>query len=252
MKLPIKTRQDLVAWIQNASPTAALEVGPFDCPVLRGDNVAYFDVLDREGLERRAIEIGRTENLKNIPHIDHVSRSGDLRSVPATFDVVLSSHAIEHQIDLVDHLLQVESILRPFGMYVVICPDKRYCFDHFIPESSIAEVLEAHNSNRTNHTLGSVIEHRALTCHNDPMRHWKGDHGQYSVREEKIRSAIAEHRASTSAGEYLDVHAWQFTPESFEEIITLLYNLDYISLRSHSIIPTQRNTHEFFAVLTKE
>ena len=89
---------------------------------------------------------------------------------------VFSSHCIEHQPDLVRHLQEVANLLEPDGAYFLLIPNKLYCFDHFIAETSVADVMLAHHLGHRVHTLASVIEHRALTTHNDPSRHWLGDH----------------------------------------------------------------------------
>ncbi len=228
-----------------------LEIGPFCHPVLSGENVRYFDVRDAEGLRERARNIGF--NPSGIPsHIHYVSPNGDLSVVVERFVAAVSSHCIEHQPDLVFHLRQVQELLSGEGCYFLIIPDKRYCFDHFIPDSTIATVIEAHIERRTVHSIRSVIEHRALTTHNDPLRHWQNDHADPQYRaavKARTRSAIAEHAATS--GHYLDVHAWQFTPESFREITRTLCLLGYTSMWPVRVYSTPYGRNEFTAVLQK-
>lgn len=131
--------------------------------------------------------------------------------------MILSCHAIEHQIDFIQHLKDVSDLLHENGYYVVICPDKRYCFDHFIPESNIAEIIAAHNIPSNSHSIKYVIEHRALTCHNDPSRHWAGDHGDAEIDVERIKGAINEYEKAKIENRYIDVHSLQFTPSSFQK-----------------------------------
>ncbi len=151
-----------------------LEIGPFCNPCMTGRNVRYFDVLDRAGLLKRAAEQGYL--VVSAPKIDFVSPVGDLSVVDATFDAVVSSHCIEHQPDLVAHLAEVARILEPGGRYFLLVPDKRFCFDHFLAPSTVAGVVDAWKEGRKVHRLASVLEHRALTTHNDTARHWAGDH----------------------------------------------------------------------------
>jgi len=243
----VESREDLAALIPPEH--RVLEIGPFSLPVLRGPNVAYFDVLDREGLQRRAVECGLDP--EGVPAIDWVSPVGDLGVVRDSFDVVLSSHAIEHQPDLVAHLRQVSDLLRPQGCYFLIIADSRYCFDHFIAPSTIAGVLDAHRNQRRRHTDASVLEHRALTTHNDPGRHWSGDHGDPRAdRDARLARALKELDAADDT--YIDVHAWQFTPESFASIIEDLERLSLTSFSVAEVYPTLRNTLEFRAILRKE
>ena len=137
-----------------------------------------------------------------------------------TFDVVLSSHVIEHQPDLVAHLNAVERLLVPGGFYFLLIPDKNYCFDHFIAESTIADIVDAHHSRRKIHTLRSQIEHAALATHNNSRRHWSGDHGMLLDVKERVMRAIAQYEQAPD--DYVDVHAWYFSPATFRQNINLL------------------------------
>jgi hypothetical protein len=247
----ISNRQQLAAHISECDYSACLEIGPFDCPVLSGSNVKYFDVMSRECLVERAKKIGRDKSLDRIPFIDFVDLNGKLNSINTKFDLALSAHAIEHQLDLIKHLNEVSNILKENGYYVVICPDKRYCFDHFIPETSIAELIFRHLNPLNNHSVRSVIEHRALTCHNDPRRHWIGDHGQQAINPVKLKSAIQEYHLKSAAGNYIDVHSMQFTPDSFRSNMSLLLELNLTNFVVKEIYPTLKNKLEFFVVLQK-
>jgi hypothetical protein len=226
-----------------------LEIGPFDVPVLKGENVYYFDVLNKEDLIKRAISINRINNLNNIPFIKYVNSIGDLTIIEDKFDVILSCHSIEHQIDFIKHINDVENLLNNNGYYIVILPDKRYCFDHFIKESTIADIIDAHNTKNNFHKLKSVIEHRALTCHNNSIDHWNGIHGTQNINN--IDNAIKEYNEYLNKNEYLDVHAWQFTPESFSNIINILNNLKYTNFKLSNLYNTVNGSCEFIVILQK-
>lgn len=237
------------AWfVAHLAAYECLEIGPFDCPVLTGPRVRYFDLMDQTGLARRAAELGRPHG--RPPRIDYVSPTGDLGVVDAgRFDAVLSSHVVEHQPDLVRHFREVARILRPGGTYVAIIPDKRYCFDHFIRETTIADVLDMHVAGARTHRLKSVIEHRALTCHNDSARHWAGDHGAPPGCLDAVRRALAEYEEA--GGGYVDVHAWQFHPVPFRALADQLFTLGLSPLRPVRVYGTLRDQLEFIAVLER-
>ncbi|MBZ9865447.1 class I SAM-dependent methyltransferase [Mesorhizobium sp. CA15] len=232
------------------SSRSILEIGPFCNPQVIGEQVRYFDILDSEQLVARAKQIGYP--IKAVPKIHYTSPIGDLSVVSEKFSAVVSCHCIEHQPDLIHHFRQVSGILEDGGKYYIIVPDKRYCFDHFIAESTIADILDACLSRRRTHRLASVIEHRALTVHNDCVRHWRGDHGvelQSSELGKRVRAAIEEHRQAD--GGYVDVHSWQFTPEGFQRNIQALFELGYSPLRPVSVHATPFNRNEFTAILSK-
>lgn len=93
------------------------------------------------------------------------------------FEIVVSSHCIEHQPDIVRHIQAVEKLLIDGGCYALRIPDRRYCHDHYLPDSTLAAVLDAYYAERKVHSLKSVIEAKALVTHNNAWRHWFGSHG---------------------------------------------------------------------------
>ena len=230
------------------SHTSSLEIGPFAAPLLTGNHVKYADVLDTEQLRIRANEIGLDST--KVPKIDFVVDANDLSSINRKFDSVLSSHCIEHQPDLLGHLKQVAELLEKDGRFFLLIPDHRYCFDHFQTPSTIADVLAAHHENRNRHTLSTVIRHKAFTTHNDAIRHWDGDHSdEQPASASRIRNAsqlFDEHQ-----NEYLDCHAWYFTPESWSEIINLLSQLGLVEFEIERLYETKKNQLEFWTILRK-
>lgn len=246
----IQNRTDIINLIPKKFN--CLEIGPFDCPILKGENIKYFDVLNKEQLIERAKSINRVSQINNIPYIHYYNNDADLTIINEKFNLVLSSHSIEHQTNFIKHLNDVSNLLLDKGYYVVICPDKRYCFDHFIKESTIADILDMNNNDNSRHSLKSIIEHRVLVTHNDTIRHWQGDHGIQRIDEPKfdymLSFAVNEYKNSN---EYIDVHSLQFTPLSFEKIIEQLFKYNYINFTVEQIYHTKKNQNEFIAILKK-
>lgn len=237
---------DRTAFAALAQNVEALEIGPFFAPLLEGPQVCYFDVQDRAGLLERAERLGKPT--ARVPeHVHFVSASGDLGVVDRTFDAVLSSHLLGHEPDLVRHLKAVERLLRPGGMYLLLIPDKRYCFQHFLAPSTIADVLDAHHSGHVLHSLRSQIEHAALTTFNDSARHWAGEHGALHNVAEQTMKAVQHYRAQPDRD--VDVPAWYFTPTTFEQILGLLHDLGHTALTVSRIYPPLKNSNEFWAIL---
>jgi SAM-dependent methyltransferase len=227
-----------------------LEIGPFTKPMLSGPNVKYLDIMDRAQLIERAKALGIDP--EGTPEIHFVAKATESYPIDETFSAVVSSHCLEHQPDLVRHLNEVDRVLAEGGTYFAIIPDKRYCFDHFIAESTIAGVLDSYLEKRILNRAGSIIEHRVLTTHNDCARHWKGDHGapiNVGGRVEHLRSTLDE--IDRHKGEYLDTHAWQFTPDSFRAICNALVEIGLIRLAPVVVFQTPYGRNEFCAVLSR-
>jgi hypothetical protein len=239
------SRADFLAQISPLQK--GLEIGPFANPLLNNPNVKYLDVLPTEQLKVRASTLGMDPEL--VPLISYIADENGFPEISESFDYLLSCHSIEHQPDLVKHLNQVEQILLPGGKYFLIIPDKRYCFDHYIAESTIADVVGAYLEQRTVHTAKSVIEHRALTTHNDPVEHFAGNHGDIESNQQvRVQQAIGEFKNSN--GQYIDVHAWYFVPESFVKLVNQLNELGLVGLKVAQIWNTPTNNFEFCVILT--
>ena len=254
----------------------ALEISPWDNPFLTGVNVKYFGVEDAETLRKSAIEANRYNN--RVPERIHfVSPNGDLGVVDETFDIVFSAHVIEHCPDLVEHLRGVSKILGKGGLYILIIPDKRYCFDHYHSESTVTEVIEAFAAKRKIPRLADVIN-QAYTCtHNDAVAHWLGYHGErYGQRKtplapdltvevmgeyfhddgqgvnlQKLSHLVNKYSEALAQGEYISTHNWRFTPDSFRYIVNLLNALKFIDLPLYRCCHTIWGRQEFVAMLEK-
>lgn len=224
-----------------------LEIGPLLTPMVKGPRVRYFELFDKPQLI--ALANARGIGTDRIPDIHYVSATADLSIVNDRFDAVLTSHVVEHQPDFLGHLASIRRLLRPGGLYFSLIPDKRFCFDHFMPPSSVAEFLEAHHARRTRHTLRSQINYAAFRTHNDVVRHWAGDHGAQAPMAHEITTTIAQTMRAEDRGEYQDVHAWYFEPESFGQAMNLLHELGYSEFRPLRLYPTLLNCNEFWAVL---
>jgi SAM-dependent methyltransferase len=244
--LPAVWRSDFITSVPVTGPV--LEIGPFDRPWLSGPSVHYFDVLPQEGLKAKAAT-EPNRNPDGCPFIHYVSSTGDLSIVQDEFATIFSSHCIEHQPDLIHHLREVGRLLRRGGHYYLIVPDKRFCFDHFLRESEFAEVQVA--KGRSLHTEKAVSEHALQTTHNVNILHWLGFHGHRATEDPQAQARSEESIKRTREGEYVDVHAWQFTPASFQTLVQKLYENGEIDLEPTQVHNTGFGRIEFMAVLTR-
>lgn len=230
-----------------------LEIGPYFHPIVYGENARYFDVFDTEELRRRAkLDPNPIVTEDTVPQMHYSNSDGDISIIKEDFTDVVSSHCIEHQPDFISHLEKVYDLLEPGGRYVAFVPDKRYCFDHFSPISTIGDVLGAEYDQLTRHSLASVVNLIAGATHNDPKRHWAGDHtnGDYFLEYGK-RVTCALEKYEDAAGDYIDCHAWYFTPNSLAHICETLFQMKKIRLQLEDIGNTRINTQEFSAVFRR-
>jgi len=249
----VKGRKSFIGLVPARQPI--LEIGPFFNPAFRRPeaNVSYLDCLSREAMKKRAGKL-KGAAIDNIPEIDYVwsgQRYAEL--IGRKFSAIYSSHNIEHQPCLVTHLHDLESVLENEGAVFLAVPDKRYCFDHFFPETNLADVVEAWAEKKRRHRLKDILEHRFFAAHNESARHWRGDHGVnqglFPLDDKRKVSFAAELERLRCADEYTDVHAWKFTPATFRALFGNLYSLKLTRLRIARVYPTVKNSNEFYAVL---
>lgn len=216
--------------------TAVLEVGSGPAPLLAGPHVAYAD------LPERIAAGGGT-----IP-----TPNRDLSAVVGSFDLVFGDGLLPLQPDLAGHLAQVGRLLRPGGVYVAVVPDRRFGRDFFRPESTVGDAIEALISRPTEHGLRTAVADAVLATHDDPDRHWRGDHGApASASADAVFAAMQEFDRTTSAGAYADRRSWVFTPQTFREIVRLLDDVGVTGLRPLRIYDTPPGGGDFFAVLQR-
>ncbi len=253
----------------------ALEIGAWNNPLIKGKNVKYFEAMDMEKIERISKDYGR--DASTTPHIDFVSPTGDLGVIDETFDIVASVHVIEHCPNLIEHLQNVSRILNAGGLYVLIVPDKRYCFDYYHAESTFSEVVDAFIFERKIPRLADVINLAYTRTHNNPYLHWLGEHGEpYGYRNTPLEldakaeimgeyflddgkgidsnelfGLIKKYVEALDKGEYISTHNWRFTPKNFGYIIKLLKTLGFIDLTLYRLCHTIWGRQEFVAILEK-
>jgi hypothetical protein len=203
-----------------------LEIGVFDCPsleFLRSEDriIHYADWLDKESLKARA-ELIPGRRPETVPDIQYLLSQG-YAQITDRYDAVVSHHCIEHQPNLIQHLHDIRSILKPGGWYLLSIPDKRRCFDHFIPESTLVDIVEAFYSQRVKPGLKSVIEHRCLTRHD-----YQSSTNPYASSDPGMRACLDRAVQEFAANDYVDVHCWQFTPHGFKQLYTQLNELGFV------------------------
>ncbi|MBP7189940.1 MAG: methyltransferase domain-containing protein [Rickettsiaceae bacterium] len=246
-------RKEFFAMMPNLDKVAALEIAPYFRPILKGDNVKYFDVFDHDNLVKIAQKDPNIDKktIKNIPETDYVHPTGDMSGIKEKFDIIFSSHNIEHQVNLLKHLNQVANLLKDEGQFFIAVPDKRYCFDHYIPETPLSEVLAIYWTDPATHSLQTVLSMRCETAHNKAVQHWRGDSGYDKYGADKDCYINAHKEFINAGGSYIDSHKWRFTPESFYRIVEESNKMGLQPLKVRKVFTTAKGKEEFFVILYK-
>ncbi len=247
----VTSRARFVALIPPDTPM--LEIGPFCAPCAaphRTVPARYLDIMPTEALRATAATLAWA-NAAEVPEIDYVWRGEPYGAlIRERFETIYSAHCIEHQPCLVTHLTDLAAVLTPGGRVFLVVPDHRYAFDHFVPTSTLADVLAAYHAATAAYPPRAVLAQHLWQTHNDPARHWLGDHGPAPAADPALPDRIAPALAALhQPGLTHDLHAWQFTPASFRDLIETLAAASLSPLRVERLYPTLRDRGEFYAVL---
>ena len=115
--------------------------------------------------------------------------------------------------------------------------------------SSSGDVLDAFQDNRKRPSVGQVFDHFANASR-------RGDKIAWGQKEKCDFSLIHSYEQSKTflemainTTDYIDIHCWRFTPESFRLIMDDLCSLNLSDLKIIQEYPT--NGCEFFVTLSK-
>lgn len=231
-----------------------LEIGPSYSPVApkkAGYKVHIIDHASREELVEKYTAFKMSvENIEEVDFVWHGESYVDLTKRPNYYDWIIASHVIEHTPNLVGFLDNCGSVLKETGVLSLVIPDMRFCFDHFRPVTSIARVVEAHVQKRTLHTPGTACEHVLHVAHKDGQGCWNTNQvGNYKLLHPST-DGLKFFQQALQQTEYLDFHAWCFTPSSFRLIMHDLYMLGLTNFREIAFYPT--SGCEFYITLSRQ
>ncbi|MGO8973336.1 MAG: methyltransferase domain-containing protein [Steroidobacteraceae bacterium] len=234
-----------------------LEIGASYKPVAprsAGYNTFTVDHASREELlAKYAVHVKDPQ----IEHVDFVCHDGNLAKVigvehHGTFDICIASHVIEHMVNPITLLQNVEKLLRPAGVFTMAIPDKRGCFDFFRSLTGTGDWLDAFERNAHLHSRLHRFDFEAYTVGHNGVIGWNPgplSHFQFSSKGLKQAWEIMKAVGEGKTGDYYDIHAWTFVPSSFALIIFELHALNLIQFA-----PTDLHTAgwEFFVDLRKD
>lgn len=226
-----------------------LEIGPSYHPLAPkklGYNVRTLDYLSQFDLiEKYALLSVPVTEIEPVDFVWSGESYAELMGGHSLFDWVIASHVIEHMPDFIGFLKNCTSVLKEDGILALVIPDKRYCFDHFRPPSSIAQIIDAYQAKLTRPSLGMIADSYLNQVQRNGSITWNPlTRGSFHFQH-----TIAETKAEMVRPEYNDVHAWSFTPHSFRLVMNDLVSLGYLDLKE--IYFGNTSSFEFMVILQK-
>ena len=220
-----------------------VEIGPSYGPLApkrEGYRVHVIDHLNREQLIEKYRSHGMpVDNIEEVDFVWHGEPYAELTGHPHYYQWIIGSHLVEHTPDLIGFLKNCADILRADGVLSLAIPDARFCFDHFRPLTSLGSVIDAHLGGRVMQTPGTVCDSKLNAVSRGGRIAWSaGASGSYGFVHtmEEARALLAKSRAQS---EYIDTHAWCFTPSSFRLLIQDLHELGLSPFQECAFFPTE-------------
>jgi hypothetical protein len=211
-----------------------LEIGPSHNPMApksQGYDIEIIDHLSKEDLQEKYRSHGL--NIDNIEEVDYIWSGENFEQLTGKskyYDYIIASHVIEHTPDLIAFLKSCESVLKEDGVLSLVIPDKRYCFDYYRPVTGLARIVDSHYQKNQRHTVGSCVEYFLNVVSLSGQIAWdEYSDGVYSFVHSLDDAQQAIKRVENQ--EYIDVHAWCFTPSTFRLLMHDLYILGFTELK---------------------
>ncbi len=228
-----------------------LEIGPLTSPMVlkREGPIRYVDYLPTAAL--RASQRDPSVVLDDIVEVDIVWGERPLRELAGgQVAYVLASHVAEHVPDLIGWLLELHEVLLPGGTLGLAIPDRRFTFDVWRRESSLAEIVEAYLLRYRQPSVRQVFEAASLAAPVDAAAAWQSDPRAGNAPPDKLAAAFALARNLVAEPRYVDAHCWVFTPASFLDTAEALFRLGLFPFAIALFRPTEPGQLEFLVRLT--
>ncbi len=243
----ISYEQKLLGMLE-LSTGKGVELGPLNIPVTSKEtsNVLYVDHLNTDGLREKY------PTVQGIVEIDRPMVNNSLKDTLddiAPLDYLVASQVFEHVPNPIRWLKEVAAVLRIGGLLALSLPDRRFTFDFLRAETQASDIVSAYFEDITTPNIRCVYDHHSLASFINMG--WASPESvlpeQIVSGRGKIKPKIAAEQYMSlvykaQAGEYLDVHAWVFTPPSFLLVMAQLATEGFLPFRLRQFYPTNTKT----------
>lgn len=228
-----------------------LEIGALHRPIVSRSlgNVEYVDRATQQELRQHYAD-DRSVSLADIVNVDHVWGKRSLLECVGgqrAYDYVVASHVIEHVPDFFGWLREIAEVLVDNGHLALIIPNKLLTFDAARQPSSEAEFVDAYVRRLRRPDPRQIF---------DSFYHWRdllGGHYRDAPASGEGRAAELLERCARAhkTGEYVDVHCWVFTPQSFLRALDLGSRLGLLPFEVATLEPSEAGRADFLAILRR-
>jgi SAM-dependent methyltransferase len=249
----LERREKLVGGL-DLQHSVGIEMGPLDRPVItkQDGDIIYVDHTDAASLKNRYkgnpdIDVAAVVNVDAVWGDQTLQEAiGRGRKV----DYIVASHVIEHVPDLITWLTELSEVLKPGGEVRLAVPDRRFTFDYLRRETTLVDILNAHLIRARIPLPVAILDYCLNTATVSNIQAWEHCLDPSRLKPlHTVDGAMRLARDSLEKGNYVDVHCWVFTPQSFADLFASAGESGLIRFACRSFHDTERYQIEFFVTL---
>lgn len=237
-----------------------LELGPLNRPIANKNvypNTFYCDVRSTE--EVRELYSGNDyleatglmvdpETIVPIDYIVRESYEKTFKDVEK-FDFVIASHVLEHMEDLIYALRDISTVLKREGVFFIVYPDRRYCFDHFRTSASFRDAYNVFRNGSVKNAPMVLDFYFSVIAENNPDTFWNKEGILNYLPEAPFDKAVEHYEQALNGVKMDDVHYWPFTDMDFLRFLYDCIRAKLIPFRCISFCPCLQNDQQFIVAL---
>jgi hypothetical protein len=227
-----------------------LEIGALHQPVVTRamGPVEYVDRATRDELIEWYKDPAHGVDPADVVPVDHVWGEQSLLQCVGgqrAYDYLVASHVIEHVPDVFGWLGEIAGVLADGGLALFMVPDKRFTFDRDRQTSVSGDFVDAYLRRRRRPDMRQIFNH-----YYDTRPVGVAARGEADLTG-LAQGSMALCRRAESNGEYIDCHAWVFTPRSLAGALDLASRLDLLPFEIALLAPTAAGSDECLLALRR-
>lgn len=232
-----------------------IEFGPLHDPIIDPveKGVIYIDHANTKDLKAK-YNSDPNVDIREIVQVDFVysgSKLSETINEIKSLDYVIASHVGEHIPDFISWMIECRTVLRSDGLLVLFLPDKRFCWDAMRPISRASDMIKAHRKKLTRPNLKMIWQAKTQAVSFGNKITWytfsKPNPQDKFQPVKNTRDLVSSFLRYLIKREYLDVHCWVFTSETFQDLIDELGKQKLCDFEVEAVYGPEGN--EFIAIL---
>jgi SAM-dependent methyltransferase len=248
-------RIEFISNLIDLESSRGIEFGPLHDPMIdpSQSGVIYVDHANTNDLKAK-YESDPNVDVREIVDVNFVYSGSNLSETIGeanSLDYVLSSHVGEHIPDFIAWMAECRKVLNSNGIFVIILPDKRFCWDAMRPNSNASDLIQAHKRKLTRPSLGMIWQAKTKAVALGNKITWytfsnptPSETYRRVINRQDLVSSLWRYLIKR---EYLDVHCWVFSADTFREIIDSLREQKLCDFKVEAVHGPEGN--EFIAVM---